>query len=169
MNLICTWGRKRKPNLVLVSRLFYPFAKSLKNTHCYVFSDNFFTSPKLLMKLLDNGIYAIGTVRANRKLMPSLKADKGMSRGEHYWLSCNGLSATKWRDNRSVILLSSYQGPRAVQQIQRRVKGPKDKMNVSFPTVIHEYNHYMGGVDLCDQTKVIYEVDRKSKFRFYLL
>ena len=39
---------------------------------------------------------------------------------------------------------------------------------VSCPTVIHEYNQYMGGVDLCDQTKVTYEVDRRRKFRFYL-
>ena len=26
----------------------------------------------------------------------------------------------------------------------------------------------MGGVDLCDQMKVSYQVDRRSKFRFYL-
>ena len=41
-------------------------------------------------------------------------------------------------------------------------------MKVSCPAVIREYNTYMGGVDLCDQMKVSYEVDRRSKVRFYL-
>ena len=36
------------------------------------------------------------------------------------------------------------------------------------PAVIREYNTYMGAVDLCDQMKVSYEVDRRSKVRFYL-
>ena len=36
------------------------------------------------------------------------------------------------------------------------------------PAVIREYNTYMGGVDLCDQMKVSYEVDRRGKVRFYL-
>ena len=55
-----------------------------------------------------------------------------------------------------------------MQQIERRVKGSKDKVNVTCPSVIQEYNQFMGGVDLSDQMKVTYEVDRRSKFRFYL-
>ena len=47
--------------------------QKLKDTHCFVFFDNFFTSPVLLIKLLEMGIYAIGTVRTNRKNMPVLK------------------------------------------------------------------------------------------------
>ena len=41
-------------------------------------------------------------------------------------------------------------------------------MKVSCPAVIREYNMYMGGVDLCDQMKVSYEVEWRSKVRFYL-
>ena len=63
--------------------------ESLKNSNCYAYFDNFITSPKLLSKLLNTGIYATWTVRANRKHMPSLKADKEMARGEHEWLSCS--------------------------------------------------------------------------------
>ena len=123
----------------------------------------------LMAKLLENDIYGIGTVRANRKHMPSLKPDKQMKkRGEHDWQACQTLSATKWMDNKPVILLSNYYDPRVVKNIERRVKGLKDKVKVSCPTVIYEYNQFMGGVDLCDQMKVSYQVDRKSKFRFYL-
>ena len=91
-----------------------------------------------------------------------------MKRGEHDWLACDSISATKWMDNKAVMLLSNYHDPSDVYQIQRRVKGSKDKMQVSCPTVIHEYNQYMGGVDLSDQMKVYYQVDQRSKFRFYL-
>ena len=70
-------------------------------------------------------------------------------------------------DNKSGIL-SNYHDPRSVRDIDRRVKGSKEKVKISCPTVIHEYNQHMGGVDLCDQMKVSYQVDRRSKFRFYL-
>ena len=67
-----------------------------------------------------------------------------------------------------MILLSNYHNPSVVQEINRRVKGSKEKVKVSCPAVIREYNTYMGGVDLCDQMKVSYKVDRRSKVRFYL-
>ena len=48
------------------------------------------------------------------------------------------------------------------------VKDSKDKVKVSCPSVIEEYNQFMEGVDLSDQMKVTYEVGRRSKSRFYL-
>ena len=140
--------------------------QKLKDRHCFVFFDNFFTSPALLVKLLEMGIYTTGTVRANRKNMPVLKHDKEIKRGEHDWFSSNHRSAIKWMDNKSVILLSNYFNPKETQQIERRVKGSKDKVKVTCPSVIQEYNQFMGGVDLSDQMKVTYEVDRRSKFCF---
>ena len=91
-----------------------------------------------------------------------------MKRGEHDWFSSNHLSAIKWMDNKSVILLSNYFNPKETQQIERRVKGSKDKVKVTCLSAIQEYNQFMGGVDLSDQMKVTYEIDRRSKFRFYL-
>lgn len=161
-------GKKEKTEFGLGESVVLSLCKSLKNTNCFVYFDNFFTSPTLIAKLLDNGIYGTGTVRANRKHMPTLKNDKQLTRGEHDWLACKGITATKWMDNKSVTLLSSCHDPRVVQQIDRRVKGSKDKVKVSCPNLIHEYNQYMGGVDLSDQMKVSYQVDRRSKFRFYL-
>ena len=166
INLICIWEKSPKQSLVLVNQLFSP--ENLKNSYCYMFFDNFFTSPNLMPKLFKDGIYATGTVRSNRKHRPTLQVDKQMKRGEHDWSACDTISATKWMDNRSVILLSNYHNPSVVQEINRRVKGSKEKVKVSCPAVIREYNTYMGGVDLCDQMKVSYEVDRRIKVRFYL-
>ena len=60
----------------------------------------------------------------------TLNADKQMKRGEHDWLACDTISATKWMDNRSVILLSNYHNPSVVQEINRRVQGSKEKVKV---------------------------------------
>ena len=100
--------------------------------------------------------------------MTTLKVDKQMKRDEHDWLACDTISATKWMDSRSVILLSNYHNSSVFQEINRRVKGSKEKVKVSCPAVIREYNTYMGGVDLCDQMKVSDQADRRSKVRFYL-
>ena len=159
-------GKKGNTQFGLGESVILSFCQKLKDTHCFVFSDNFFTSPALLVKLLEMGVYVTGTVRANRKKMPVLKHDKEMKRGEHDWFSLNHLSAIKWMDNKSVVLLSNYFNPKETQQIERRVKGSKDK--VLCPSVIQAYNQFMGGVDLSDEMKVTYEVDRRSKFHFYL-
>ena len=55
--------------------------KGLKDTKCYLYFDNFFTSPTLMAKLMENGIYGIRTLRVNRKHMSSLKQDKQMKCG----------------------------------------------------------------------------------------
>ena len=79
-----------------------------------------------------------------------------MKHGEYDWQACQTLSATKWMDSKSVILLSNHHDPRVSRDIERRVKESKDKVKNSCPTVIYEYNRYMRGVDLSDQMKVSY-------------
>ena len=159
---------KKNTKFVLDEFVVLSLSQKLKDTRCFVFFDNFFTSPVLLVKLSEMRIYATGTVNANRKNMPVLTPDKEMKCGEHDWFSSNYLSVIKWMDNKSVILLSNYFNPKETQQIERRVKGSKDKVKVTCPSVIQEHNLFMGGDDLSDQTKATYEVDRRSKFCFYL-
>ena len=121
-----------------------------------------------MLKPFEDGICATGTVRSNRKHMHTLKANEQMKRGERDWLACDTISATKWMDNRSGILLPNYYNPSVAQEINGRVKGSKEKVKVSCPVVFRAYNTYMEGVDLCDQMKVSYEVDQRNKVRFYL-
>ena len=91
-----------------------------------------------------------------------------MKRGEHDWMVCKEVTVTKWMDNKPVLLLSNCHDPRVAQQIERKVKGSKEKLKISCPALIHNYTQYMGGVDLADQMKVSYQLDRRSKYRFYL-
>ena len=69
-------GKKRNTEFGLVESVVLSLCECLKDTNCYVCFDNFFASSMLMVKLLENGIYGIGTKRANRKHMPSLKQDK---------------------------------------------------------------------------------------------
>ena len=141
-------GKKGNTIFGLGESVILPLCQKLKDTHCFIFFDNFFTSPALLVKLLEMGIYATGTVRANRKSMPVLKHDKEMKRGEHDWFSSNHLSAIKWMDNKPVILSSNFFNLKETQQTERRVKGSKDKVNVTCPSVTQEYNQFMGMLTL---------------------
>ena len=57
----------KKANIIfgLGESVILSLCQKLKDTHCFVFFDNFFTIPALLVKLLAMGIYATDTVRAN--------------------------------------------------------------------------------------------------------
>ena len=146
-------GKEGNTEFGLGETVIPSLCQKLKDTHCFVFFHNFFTSPALLVRLLEIGIYATGTVRANRKNRPVLKHDKEMKRGEHDSFSSNHLSAIQWMDNKSVILSSNYFNPKETQQTERRVKGSKDKVKVTCPSVIQEYDQFMGGFDLSHQCR----------------
>ena len=60
-------GKKENIDLGLGESVVLSLCVCLKDTNCYVYFDNFFTSPALMAKLLENDIYGIGTVRVNRK------------------------------------------------------------------------------------------------------
>ena len=61
----------------------------------------------------------------------TLNTDTQMKRGEHDWLACDTISATKWMDKQSVILLPNYHNPSVVQEINRRVQGSKEKVSIT--------------------------------------
>lgn len=67
-----------------------------------------------------------------------------------------------------VLLATNIEENHGEVTVQRRQKGTAEKARVKCPMVVSNYNTYMGGVDLIDQRKSYYELDRKSKFRFYL-
>ena len=89
-------GKKSKTEFGPAESVVLTLCKNLKNSYCYVFFDNFFTSPNLMLKLFEDGIYATGTIRSNRKHMPTFKADKQMKRGEHDWSVIQFLQQNGW-------------------------------------------------------------------------
>ena len=67
------------------------------------------------------------------------------------------------------MLLGSHLGEiTSISTVQRKLKGSSSKISVNCPNSIKLYNSKMGGVDLMDQLKLAYQLDRRLKFRFYL-
>lgn len=143
--------------------------KKLDGLGCEIYIDNFFNSPLLQYRLISQNTKLCGTVRTNRKYLPkTAPADKNMKRGDIYTTSYHGITFVKWMDNKAVHLLTNFLPPAETETVKRRMAGSAEKIDVRCPKIVSHYNKNMGGVDLMDQRKVYYEVDRRSKIKYYL-
>ncbi|CAF3008182.1 unnamed protein product [Rotaria sp. Silwood2] len=144
------------------------FVVDLEFSYRKVYFDNYFTSPILIDYLYKKGIYAAGTVRADRKYLPKefCKSTILLKRGEFEYIVSDNVVLYKWMDRKLVFLLSNFHDPCSTDIIQRKEKDG-GKTNVQCPISIIDYNKYMGGVDGADQRKESYSLDRKSK-KFWL-
>ncbi|CAH2108202.1 unnamed protein product [Euphydryas editha] len=143
--------------------------KPLVGLGCEVYFDNYFNSPILQYNLAKLNIKACGTVRLQRKNIPkNITVDRDMKRGDIFSTSFEGISFIKWMDNKAVHLLTNFLSPIPTQVVKRRKIGCAQRLDVTCPDIVCKYNKNMGGVDLMDQKKVTYEVDRKSKIKYYL-
>ncbi|KAL0830520.1 hypothetical protein ABMA28_002681 [Loxostege sticticalis] len=138
------------------------FCENLKDKNHKVYFDNYFNSYPLQLKLREDNILACGTVNSSRKFLPTLKEDKQLKRGEHdYRISDTKVSLLKWKDKRSVFILSNYHDPKHVGKVNRRERDGTS-VEVSCPEAVRDYNANMNFVDKFDQLKGSYAVDRKS-------
>ena len=109
------------------------FWKSQRHILHFVFV-NFFNSPLLINKLFEENIYAIGTVRSNRKHMPKLKDKKKMVRGESDFQFSKNVICSKWFGNKPVLLLATnIEGMDGTSNVMRLTKGSATKASVFMP------------------------------------
>ncbi|XP_064461758.1 piggyBac transposable element-derived protein 3-like [Ornithodoros turicata] len=155
-------GKDTVPEHGLGERVVRSLTEALHNKHHHVFFDNFFTSVPLLTDLVEKGVYATGTIRANGKFLPELKSDKAMKRGDvDQRVSARGIFVAKWKDKRCVTVASNAHGTE-ISTVPRKSKDGSTE-TISFPQVVLDYNSHMGYVDKADMMKSIYEIDRKSR------
>ncbi|CAK1587806.1 unnamed protein product [Parnassius mnemosyne] len=163
-----------EPNLGAVSntvvRLLRPVPRKVNHI---VYFDNFYSSLTLFHHLHKEGIYCLGTVQRNRlgktcKLPKKEDVQKtSVPRGSYdeNVASLDGVefAATSWKDNKQVLLLSTYVGANPVGTISRYDKKQKKNISIPCPKVIEEYNAHMGGVDTMDSYLGRYRIRMKSK------
>ena len=135
------------------------------NNH-HIFFDNLYTSVPLSQYLLDNGIYSCGTLRANRKYMPSdvRKPCRKLTRGElimYQDLTTPNMTVCAWQDTKLVRFLSTLSQPDIVVNTPRRVG--RNYMNVPIPSSGSQYNLHMAGCDIADSLRRQYRSGRFSK------
>lgn len=115
-------------------------------------------------ELLQNKIYACGTVRANRKGQPKNQIlDKHFQKGEsENRVSSTGISWIKWKDNRCIQFLSNYHDPDHISTCSRKTKD-RSKIIIQCPQAVKDYNQHMGYIDHADMLKSCYQINRKSR------
>ena len=136
-------------------------SEPFKGRNHKLFFDNFFSSIPLLEHLKSVDILACGTIRPNRKDLPALQADRSLKRGDFDYRSTpHGITVYKWMDSKAVTFISNYHGAE-LDAVTRREKDGS-KAVVSCPTVVKDYNRFMGGVDKHDMLRQQYGINRKS-------
>lgn len=123
-----------------------------------IYTDNYYSSPTLFDELYAEDTLAVGTVRVNRKEMPTVFKLK-LKKGEARYRQRNNLMAVKWADKRDVTMLSTK------HEATFSVPGKVDRATgelFAIPSCILDYNKYMGGVDMADQMGKYYTITRKT-------
>ena len=131
--------------------------------HCH-FIDKFYTSPSLLLDLLDLGTYCTVTVRTN--FPHDLKPDETCAIGSFRFAMCKQetLIAVWWWDWRDVYIMSTMHNfPQPLYWKDQKVNVRKSE---SRPTAIVDYNKY-GGVDLVDQFLSYYSMTTRCTLKWW--
>lgn len=124
--------------------------------HLYV--DNWYTSEALFRYLAANGTVACGTARANRISIPKSLKQEVLAKGQHAFRRDDNLLMIRYNDKKEIYFLSTiHQATTGNSK-----KKARDGTLVKKPTVVNEYNKYMGGIDRNDAMVGNYSSVRKS-------
>lgn len=124
----------------------------------------------LLEHLAKEGVLSLGTVRRNRISNCKLPTDKEVSKKEcgfsmEFVANVDGIDISNviWKDNKIVTMVSTFVGEMLKSQVGRYDKSNKRYVNIDWPSIVGEYNRYMGGVDLIDSIMGYYKILIRSK------
>lgn len=135
-----------------------------------LYTDNYYTSPKLFRNLYHMNIGACGIYKDNRRGCPrtTKNALKNTDpRGTIRWIRDDPIVFVKWMDNREVSMCSTVHQAYSGHTTQRKVRGQDlcwSTISVPCPTPVVEYNKHMGGVDLFDQLIQYYTVHHRASW-----
>ena len=128
-------------------------------TGYHIYMDNFYTSPKLFLRLASMKFGACGTYR-DKMTVKGCPRDRANAlnpqskRGTVRWIREDSLVVVKWMDTREVSICSTIHPAFSGDTVKRRIKdgdGLWSVKDIPCPTPIIAYNKNMGGVDLSDQ------------------
>ncbi|KAJ8381252.1 hypothetical protein SKAU_G00020300 [Synaphobranchus kaupii] len=127
-----------------------------------LYVDNWYSSPMLFQHLLHQGTGACGTVRLNRRGMPTFP--KKMKRGEVTFRENGTQLAVKWQDKRDVNFLTTVHPSSMAQsgRLDHFTGEPKVK-----PARVLDYNKKMGAVDRADMITSFVDCARKKERMLY--
>ncbi|KAK9694585.1 Transposase IS4 [Popillia japonica] len=146
----------------LTSQIVLSLADSLLDQGYCITMDNYYTSPLLADYLISRQM-TYGTMRINRKDLPTELQKKKLKKGEIIAFQRGKLMTMKWRDKKDVCLLSTIHNPTQVATNKRN----KDGNAILKPKLVVDYNNTMGGIDRFDQQLHDYPIPRKRGKKYY--
>jgi hypothetical protein len=129
-----------------------------------LFTDSWFTSPALLDALKEKRTRVCGSVRRNRKGMPTITDEevKSLDRGKWIHRQKGDKSLAVWKDQKAMWLLYNYISPQQTATLERWDE-TGNKVSISCPKSIHDYFYHARSVDVIHQLHYSYLIGRKSK------
>lgn len=129
-----------------------------------LFTDNLYTSPALCRHLLTIGLRSCGTARPNRRHLPPgvREAMKMLGGGETKAWQSGQLGCLVWCDKQPVLILSTHHRVDDLVSVQQN-RGPSQPPFVVKPQVVLDYNVGKCGVDMVDQLRQYYAMQRRSR------
>jgi hypothetical protein len=119
--------------------------------------DNVFSYPDLFDNIHTKAINCCGTVRPNRKGMPSDFGRKlRLKRGDIKTKVKGDLTAVIWKDKRNVNILTNMHRPPAEGNLC------DEYGNTLKPAIVQDYNRQMGYVDKSDHMTNRYSISRHT-------
>lgn len=134
-----------------------------------LFFYNYFSSLDLLSNLKDKfEILSLGTFRGNRIggcPLDSVKVFEKKTRVSYAYKmeEEKGVIVVKWRDNKCVLLGSTFIGIHPESTLKRYCKVNKKKVDVACPSIIKQYNKHMGGVDKANSLLGLYRTPGRAR------
>jgi len=129
-----------------------------------LFTDNWFTSPALLLALQHKGIRLCGSVRRNRRGMPAIPQEEVNALGRGEWLQRQNGDATVavWRDQKTMWLLYNHCSPDEASSLDRWSEAGH-KVSIGCPRAIRDYFYGARSVDVLSQLHYSYLPGRKAQ------
>ena len=139
-----------------------------ENKNFKIFCDNWFSSIALASALKEKGILFVRTIRSNRMGKCDLKREnelKEQGRGSYDFQveTPNNIAMVRWFDRKSINFISSYTCIQPLGECKRYSSSEKKCINIPRPSIVAEYNKYMGCVDLSDMLIELYRINIRSK------
>ena len=142
------------PDIPAPGKIVLDLVKGLENKgHC-IYMDNWFTSPALFSKLSQLGFGACGTVRYTTRGIPDVANPKKqpMTRdADPQFYQKAGQLCVVWQDTKRVTLLTNYGDCSVITKQIRCKKSQTGHRDIRKPSIVTDYNKYMGGCDLASQ------------------
>lgn len=154
------------------------FSEEVWQGHCLAM-DNYFTLPKVIKTLRDIGVGIVGTARFKRNWPPVQLRESVLSTfNEFHWCVDEfGTLLGRWMDNSAVFCVSTlHKVGKVIKRTRKRprvngvnrnhvnkVWGKNGSAEIYIPSLIDDYNHWMGGVDLVDQRIAYYHPNMRCR------